>query len=140
MQLKTCRIAEAYSVRENVARLWRSDCIKDGVEATVVLGPVPVKSETELRVALPLLADPVADRPNWTNSRLRAEIEGRAGVNISRPQLSHALRIKISVDASSTNVKGTSSRSRYRTPVVCVSNFANSRMQLTTSYCSTTIR
>ena len=46
---------------------------------------------------MPLLAEPVADRPNWTIPRLRAEIEAREGVSISRSQLSKALRKKSSV-------------------------------------------
>jgi hypothetical protein len=47
-----------------------------------------VKSEAALRVVMPLLAEPVADRPNWTIPRLRAEIEEREGIRISRSQLS----------------------------------------------------
>jgi transposase len=91
------RIAEAFGVREDTVRLWRSDFMNGGVEAlkaTVAPGPAPVKSEAALRVALPLLAEPVADRPNWTIPRLRSEIEARAGVRISRSQLSKALRKK----------------------------------------------
>ena len=74
--------------------------MKGGVEAlkaTVAPGPAPVKSEAALRVALPLLAEPVADRPNWTIPRLRGEIAAREGVQISRAQLSKALRKKSSV-------------------------------------------
>jgi transposase len=44
--------------------------------------------------SLPLLAEPVADRPNWTTPRLRSEIMAREGVQISRAQLSKALRKK----------------------------------------------
>lgn len=93
------RIAEAFGVREDTVRLWRSDFMKGGVDAlkaTVAPGPAPVKSEAALRVALPLLAEPVADRPNWTIPRLCAEIEAREGVSISRSQLSKALRKKSS--------------------------------------------
>jgi transposase len=43
-----------------------------------------------------LLEEPVADRRNWTIPRLRAEIEAREGVRISRSQLSKALRKKSS--------------------------------------------
>jgi len=96
------RIAEAFGVREDTVRLWRSDFMKDGVDAlkaTVAPGPVPVKSEAALRVALPLLDEPVADRRNWTIPRLRAEIQAREGVSISRSQLSKALRKKSSVGA-----------------------------------------
>ncbi|SIR43129.1 hypothetical protein SAMN05421828_1328 [Acidiphilium rubrum] len=87
-------------MREDTVRLWRSDFMKDGVgalKATVAPGPVPEKSEAALGVALPLLAEPVADRRNWTIPRLRAEIQAREGVSISRSQLSKALRKKSSV-------------------------------------------
>lgn len=93
------RIAEAFGVREDTVRLWRSEFARGGVEAlraTVAPGPVPLKTEAALRVVTPLLEAPVADRPNWTIARLRAEIEGREGVNISRSQLSKALRKKTS--------------------------------------------
>jgi len=93
------RIAEAFGVREDTVRLWRSDFMGGGIaalKATVAPGPAPVKSEAALRVALPLLAEPVANRHNWTIPRLRAEIEARAGVRISRAQLSKALRKKTS--------------------------------------------
>ena len=91
------RIAEAFGVRQDTVRLWRGDFMRGGVDAlkaTVAPGPAPVKSEAALRVAMPLLAAPVADRPNWTIPRLRAEIEAREGVSISRSQLSKALRKK----------------------------------------------
>jgi len=94
------RIAKAFGVREDTVRLWRSDFMKGGVDAlkaTIAPGPVPVKSAAALRVAIPLLNEPVADRPNWTIPRLCAEIEAREGVSISRSQLSKALRKKSSV-------------------------------------------
>jgi transposase len=97
------RIAEAFSVREDTVRLWRGDFMRGGVDAlkaTVAPGPAPAKSEAALRVAMPLLAEPVADRPNWTIPRLRAEIEAREGVRISRSQLSKALRKKTSAGAA----------------------------------------
>jgi transposase len=93
------RIAEAFGVREDTVRLWRSDFMRGGVaalRATVAPGPVPVKSEAALHVVMPLLEAPVADRPNWTIPRLRAEIQAQAGVCISRAQLSKALRKKTS--------------------------------------------
>jgi hypothetical protein len=65
-------------VREDTVRLWRSDFGRGGVDALkagVAPGPAPVKSATALRVVTPLLEAPVADRPNWTIPRLRAEIE-----------------------------------------------------------------
>ena len=69
-------------MREDTVRLWRSDFSRGGIElkASVAPGPSPVKSETALRVVTPLLEEPVADRPNWTIARLRAEIEAREGV------------------------------------------------------------
>ena len=96
------RIAQAFGVREDTVRLWRSDFARGGVEAlkaTVAPGPVPLKTEAALRVVTPLLEAPVADRHNWTIARLRAEIEAREGVNISRSQLSKALRKKTSAGA-----------------------------------------
>jgi len=93
------KIAEAFGVREDTVRLWRSDFTAGGVvalKASIAPGPPPVKSEAALRVATPLLEEPVADRRNWTIPRLRAEIEAREGVRISRSQLSKALRKKSS--------------------------------------------
>ncbi len=68
-------------MREDTVHLWRSDFMRDGataLKANVAPAPAPVKSATALRVATPLLEAPVADRRNWTISRLRAEIEERA--------------------------------------------------------------
>jgi transposase len=51
------RIAEAFGVREDTVRLWRSDFLSGGVEvlkASVAPGPAPVKSETALRVVTPV--------------------------------------------------------------------------------------
>ena len=92
-------IAEAFGVREDTVRLWRSDFTAGGVaglKASIAPGPPPAKSDAALRVATPLLEEPVADRRNWTIPRLRAEIEAREGVRISRSQLSKALRKKSS--------------------------------------------
>lgn len=93
------KIAEAFGVREDTVRLWRSAFTAGGVaalKASIAPGPPPVKSQAALRVAAPLLEQPVADRRNWTIPRLRAEIEAREGVRISRSQLSKALRKKSS--------------------------------------------
>jgi transposase len=93
------KIAEAFGVREDTVRLWRSDFAAGGamaLKASIALGPPPVKSEAALRIAAPLLEEPVADRRNWTIPRLCAEIEAREGVRISRSQLSKALRKKSS--------------------------------------------
>lgn len=95
----SARIAEAFGVREDTVRLWRSDFARGGVaalKASVAPGPVPLKAEAALRVAEPLLREPVADRPNWTLARLAGEIGRQEGVSISRSQLSKVLRKKTS--------------------------------------------
>jgi transposase len=91
------RIAEAFGVREDTVRLWRSDFMKGGAEAlkaSVAPGSAPLKAERALAVAQELLSQPVADRPNWTLPRLANEIEKRSGVRISRSRLSVVLRQK----------------------------------------------
>jgi len=93
------RVAEAFGVREDTVRLWRSAFANGGVEAlkaSVAPGPAPVKTEAALRVVTPLLEAPVADRTNWTIPRLITEIEAREGVRIGRSQLSKARRKKTS--------------------------------------------
>ena len=99
----SARIAEAFGVREDTVRLWRSDFMRGGIDvlrASVTPGPKPVKSEAALRVAMPLLEQPVADRHNGTLPRLHAENEAREGVRIRRSQLSKALRNKSSAGGS----------------------------------------
>src|ERR1700674_4259864 len=57
------RIAEAFGVREDTVRLWRSDFSRDGVEAlkaSIPPGPLHVKSSRALHVVTPLLEEPVA--------------------------------------------------------------------------------
>jgi transposase len=91
------RIAEAFGVREDTVRLWRSDFMRGGVgalKASVAQGPAPVKAAAALKIATPLLSAPVADRTNWTLARLAEEITSREGVTISRSQLSKVLRKK----------------------------------------------
>ena len=93
----SARIAEAFGVREDTVRLWRSEFMTGGIDAlraSVATGPVPLKAQAALRVAEPLLSAPVADRPNWTLARLAEEITNREGVTISRSQLSKVLRKK----------------------------------------------
>ena len=89
------QIAEAFGVREDTVRFWRSAFITGGVEAlkkSVAAGPAPVKAECALAVAEEVLSGPVADRPNWTLPRLADEIEKRSGVRISSSRLSVVLR------------------------------------------------
>ena len=93
----SARIAEAFGVRQDTVRLWRSEFMRGGVDAlraSIAPGPVPRKAEAAIRVAEPLLSAPVADRPNWTLARLAEEIARREGVTISRSQLSKTLRKK----------------------------------------------
>ena len=109
------RIAAAFSVREDTVRLWRSDFSRGGIDtlkASVAPGPSPVKSETALRVVTPLLEEPVANRPNWTIARLRAEngttvetlLEVVDGMAFDRGYLSHHMatdveRMQVVLDA-----------------------------------------
>ena len=89
------QIAEAFGVREDTVRFWRSAFITGGMEAlkkSVAPGPAPVKAECALAVAEEVLSGPVADRPNWTLPRLADEIEKRSGVRISSSRLSVVLR------------------------------------------------
>ena len=91
------QIAEAFGVREDTVRFWRSAFRTGGIEAlktAVAPGPVPVKAACALAVAEEVLSGPVADRPNWTLPRLADEIEKRSGVRISRSRLSVVLRQK----------------------------------------------
>ena len=86
-----------WRAREETVRLWRSDFAAGGVAALktrIAPGLPPVKSEAALRVATPLLEEPVADRRNRMIPRLRAEIEAREGVRNSRSQPSKAWRKK----------------------------------------------
>jgi len=93
----SARIAQAFGVREDTVRLWRSAFMRGGIDAlkaNVAPGPVPLKAEAALRVAGPLLSQPVADRTNWTLARLAGEIAAREHISISRSQLSKVLRKK----------------------------------------------
>ena len=72
----------------------------NALKATVAPGPSPFKAEAALRVAGPLLSQPVADRTNWTLARLAREIEAREGISISRSQLSKVLRKKGGSDSA----------------------------------------
>src|SRR6266851_2768588 len=73
------RIAEAFGVREDTVRLWRSEFMSGGVaalKASVAPGPAPVKSEAALRVVMPLLFQGVAQKKfRWR--RPRHTLKGR---------------------------------------------------------------
>src|SRR5687768_3085419 len=88
------QIAEAFGVREDTVRFWRSAFTAGGIEAlkkSAAPGPAPVKAERALAVAEEVLSGPVADRPNWTLPRLADVIEQRASVRISPSRLSVVL-------------------------------------------------
>ena len=89
------QIAQAFGVREDTVRFWRSAFMTGGVDAlkkSVAPGPAPVKADRALVVAEEVLSWPVADRSNWTLSRLVDAIETRAGVRTSPSRLSRVLR------------------------------------------------
>ena len=91
------RIAEAFGVREDTVRLWRSDFMRDGVAALRATVASP-DGEERGGVARGHAVAGGAGRRSAALAipRLRAEIEAQAGVRISRSQLSKALRKKSS--------------------------------------------
>ena len=93
----SARIGEALRVREDTVRDWRSAFMRQGLAGIarhVAPGASPVKAQAALGVARELLADPVAERANWTLPRLAGEIERRTGHTISASRLSVVLRKK----------------------------------------------
>jgi len=85
-----------------------------------------------LRVVVPLLEAPVADLPNWTIPRLRAEIEAQASVRINRSQLSKALRKKeVPLAAAATHPERAPDRRRGRAhpPAPAIAQAASSKQQ-----------
>src|SRR5215212_6660513 len=88
-------IAQAFGIREDPVRVWRSTFMTGGIEAlkkSVAPGPAPGKAKCALAVAEEVLSGPVAGRPNWTLPRLADEIEKRSGVRIPSSRLSVVLR------------------------------------------------
>jgi len=91
------QMAEAFGVREDTVRFWRSAFVTGGIEALKTAGapgPAPVKAACAWAVAEEVLSGPVADSPNGTLPRLADEIERRAGVRICSSRLSGVLRQK----------------------------------------------
>src|SRR3954447_21836667 len=111
------RIAEAFGVREDTVRVWRSDFGRGGVgglRASSAPGPEPAKSAAALRVIAPLLEGPVADRPNWTIARLRAEVEAREGsASVVRSYPKHCEK-KVPLAAAPSHAEDTPDRQRGR--------------------------
>src|SRR5215213_2105634 len=88
------QIAQAFGVREDTVRFWRSAFMTGGLEAlkkSVAPGPARVKAERALAVDEELLSGAVADRRHWTLPRLAEQTEPLAGVRISRSGLSVVL-------------------------------------------------
>jgi transposase len=86
------RIAEAFGVREDTVRLWRSYFMRGGTAALKTRRPpgaAPVKALV-VAEAEDVLSAPVADRV----PQLAREIEARTGHRISRSRLSVVLRQK----------------------------------------------
>lgn len=93
----SARIGEAFGVRPESVRHWRSWFLAedvDGLRRRLAAGPEPVKAQAALSVVAEVLAVPVADRANWTLPRLQKEIEQRTGVCISKSRLSVVMRKK----------------------------------------------
>jgi transposase len=99
----SAEIGEAFGVREDTVRDWRSTFMREGLaglERHPAPGRSPVKAEAALSVARELFAAPVANRANWTLPRLSEEIEQRTGHRISRSRLSVVLRKKGALPSS----------------------------------------
>jgi transposase len=93
----SAEIGEAFGVREDTVRDWRSAFMREGlsgIERHPAPGSPPVKAQAALSVAGELFASPVANRTNWTLPRLCDEIERRTGHRISHSRLSVVLRKK----------------------------------------------
>jgi transposase len=93
----SAEIGEAFGVREDTVRDWRSAFMREGlsgIERHPAPGSPPVKAQAALNVAGELFVSPVANRTNWTLPRLCDEIERRTGQRISHLRLSVVLRKK----------------------------------------------
>src|SRR3954462_5684455 len=85
------QIAQAFGVREDTVRFWRSAFMTGGLEAlktSVAPGAAPRTSAGALAVAEAVLSGPVADRPSWMRPGMADEIERRVGVRLSIARLS----------------------------------------------------
>src|SRR3984893_13225023 len=79
-------IGAAFGVTADSVRHWRTWFATGGVEAlraAVVPGPSGERGLRALSIAASILSEPVQNRPNWTITRLQAEIERRGGPPIS---------------------------------------------------------
>lgn len=90
-------IGTAFGVTADSVRHWRNWYATQGVEglrAAAIPGPSGERGLRALAVAATILAEPVENRPNWTLSRLQAEIVRRGGPPLSKSRLSILLREK----------------------------------------------
>jgi transposase len=106
------QIARAFGVTADSVRRWRGWFAEqgvDGLRAGERAGREAVKSEAASAIVAPLLAAPVADRPNWTLPRLQAEIARRAELSISKSQLSKTLK-KTATDGAGRDIACTAGK------------------------------
>ena len=111
------RFAEAFGVREDTVRLWRSDLMRDGVaalKATVASGPAPGEGRGGVARGHTVAGETDRRSAELDDPRLRAEIEAQAGVRISRSQLSKALRKRSPLAAAAAHAEGPPGRRRGR--------------------------
>ena len=109
----SARIAEVFLVREDTVRFWRGDFARGGVEAlkaSVYAGPPPLKTEAALRVCVPLLEAPVANRANW-RSRASSPRSKSANSSISgRRNSPRRCEKKLPVAAATAHAEGAANR------------------------------
>ena len=123
-------IAEAFGVREDTVRLWRSDFTAGGVaalKASIAPGPPPVKSEAALRVAI-ALAGRTCGRPAQLDdpppARRDRSARGRAHQPFATVQ---GLAKKVPLAATPAHAEGASDRKARWNGWACACNCANSR-------------
>jgi hypothetical protein len=111
------RIAEAFGVREDTVRLWRSDFMNGGVaalKASVAPGPAPVKSEASLRVITPLLEEPVADRATGRFRGCAPRSKRVRAFASAIPNCPRRCTKKVPLAAATTHAEGPPGRRRGR--------------------------
>jgi hypothetical protein len=80
----SARIAQAFAVREDTVRFWRSEFLHrgvDGLRKEIAGGPEPVKAQAALRVAADVLSGPVAEVSARTRSDRLCLVE-RSGFGV----------------------------------------------------------
>jgi len=138
-----------FASAQDTVRLWCRDFACGGVDAlraSIAPGPPPVKSEAALRVAAPLLEEPVADRPNWTIPHPCAEIgfaprsrRVRACVSAVR-SCPRRCGKKVSLATAPAHAEGAAKRPRGRAHRFGTCNCVSARPKLAILCCSTVTR